>query len=166
MIRLNIEPLTRAAFAPFGEVIDTEQREHFLINNGNCRRYHRLASVETAAGGHAVISVFRARAATFPLALSLVERHPLGSQAFIPLNKQAFLVVVAPPGQPPAPEQLRCFLARGGQGVNYYAGTWHHPLLALTSDDDFLVVDRDGEGPNCEEHPLPQVWLEKPPHGV
>jgi ureidoglycolate lyase len=95
--------------------------------------------------------------------LRLIERHALGSQAFMPLALRRFLVVVAAAGPAPAPSQLRCFVARPGQGVNYAAGTWHHPLIALDEGGDFLVIDR--AGPNaaadCDEHSLldANVWV-------
>jgi len=153
------QALTPEAFAPYGEVIDSRDRDYFLINGGRCRRYHRLASVELVDGGRPVISIFRTEPVRLPLRLTLVERHPLGSQAFVPLHRQPYLVVVAPPGEPPAPRSLRAFWVRGGEGVNYRAGTWHHPLLALEPGGDFLVVDREGPGANCDELPLDEVWL-------
>jgi len=152
------QPLTPEAFAPYGEVIDTRDRDYFLINGGQCRRYHRLAAVELAQDGRAGLSIFRPEPVRLPLRLTLMERHPLGSQAFVPLHGQPYLVVVAPPGEPPAPEALRAFVVRDGEGVNYRAGTWHHPLLALAAGD-FLVVDREGPGANCDERPLDEVWL-------
>lgn len=160
MITLTLEPLTAEAFAPFGEVIEPRQRDSFLINGGQCRRFHRLATTETGAEGQAVISLFRPCPVTLPATLTLVERHPLGSQAFMPLAGQHWLAVVAPPREPPRPEHLRAFLANGATGVNYFAGTWHHPLLAL-DHGDFLVVDRQGPGANCDELPLTGVQVAK-----
>lgn len=153
MRTLTIEPLSKKAFAPFGEVIETEGSDFFPINNGTTRRYHRLATVETATPeDRAIISIFRARALPRPLPIAMLERHPLGSQAFVPLRGQPFLIVVAPPGTAPAPEQVRAFLGDGRQGVNYHRGVWHHPLLAIADEDDFLVIDRAGPGDNCDEH--------------
>lgn len=161
---LPVEPFEAQAFAPFGDVIEAAgARPHRTINEGFAERYDDLARLDTARqGGRPVLSVFRARPRALPMQLRLVERHLLGSQAFFPLHAQRFLVVVAPAGPAPTPAQLRCFITQPGQGVNYAAGTWHHPLIAL-GDGDFLVVDRGGpEGSeDCEEHSLLEddVWV-------
>ncbi len=155
-LTLAAEPLTRAAFAPFGDVIETDGAEHYPINNGTTERYHDLARIDVSeAGGRVLLNIFRGQPVSDnPAALSLMERHPLASQSFVPLAGRRFLVVVAPPGAPPSPGDLRAFLARAGQGVNYARGVWHHPLLALDEVTDFLVVDRGGPGHNCDEVPL------------
>ena len=157
MTALAVRPLTRVAFAPYGEVIETEGARHFPINNGTTERFHDLAHVDIAAGGVPLISIFRAQPVTLPHTLTLLERHPFGSQAFVPQGGERFLVVVAPPasdgaGAPPADPVA--FLANGRQGVNYARGVRHHPLLALDGVTDFLVVDRSDDGGNLEEHPL------------
>lgn len=163
---LPIEALTADAFAPFGEVIECRDRAFFMINAGSTRRYHRLADVDTGpADGWPIISLFRASALDYPLRIALLERHPHGSQAFMPLRGQRFLVVVAPPADSPDPRRLRAFLSDGYQGINYARGVWHHALLALNDGDDFLVVDRAGQLPNCDEHRLPEDqvrWLPAP----
>lgn len=152
---LTVEPLTRAAFAPFGDVIELDGARHYPINGGTCERYHDLARVDvTDAGGHTLINVFRGQPRTFPIAIEILERHPRGSQAFIPMSDKPYLVVVAPPGELDL-GQLRAFLARPGQGINYAKGVWHHPLLALDAVSDFIVIDRGGEGPNCDEVAIP-----------
>ena len=160
---LPIEPLTAEAFRPYGEVIEAgAAATQYAINRGNAVRYHDLARLDLGAeGGRPTLSLFRAKPQALPLQLLVVERHPLGSQAFMPLGQHPYLVVVAPPGTPPQPDALRCFRAQPGQGVNYTRGTWHHPLLALKGGD-FLVIDRDGPPlpPNCDEHPLHGVWIE------
>lgn len=151
MKRIVIEPLTREAFAPFGQVIDTDGANHYPINANNTERYHDLARVELG-GVHPrpLISIFRGKPFTLPLTLTLVERHPLGSQAFYPLSPRPFLVIVAPdehgrPGQP------RAFMTGPGQGVNIAMNTWHGVLTPLEAVSDFLVVDRGGDGNNLEE---------------
>ena len=151
---LRVEPLTREAFAPFGEVIAFgAATKVFPINNGTTQRHHALARVDVG-GGHGLISLARAEPRTLPFAVTMLERHPLGSQAFIPLSKTPYLIVVAEsPDHPP-----RCFLAAHGEGVNYHAGTWHHPLIALDEVSDFLIVDRGGEGHNCDEASMPRTW--------
>ncbi|MBK7143834.1 MAG: ureidoglycolate lyase [Xanthomonadales bacterium] len=152
--RLQIEPLTPEAFAPFGEVISFEAaREIFPINNGTTQRHHALVRVDVGEG-HALISLARAEPRPLPFAVTLLERHPLGSQAFIPLSRTPYLIVVAESPQHPP----RCFLAANGEGVNYHAGTWHHPLIALDTVSDFVIIDRGGEGANCDEINLVQTW--------
>lgn len=152
MIRLNAEPLTAEAFAPFGDVIAAGGDGYIEINEGMARRYHDLAQVDVLAeGGRPLISIFRARPWFQPICLRVMERHPLGAQAFIPMHGDSFLVVVAPAGPAPAPSDLRAFVTDGRQGVNYARGTWHHPLLALDRIGDFLVVDRGGDGHNLDE---------------
>ncbi|WP_111493390.1 MULTISPECIES: ureidoglycolate lyase [Marinobacter] len=143
------QPLTREAFAPFGDVIQTEGAASFPINAGRTERFHALAAVETLGeGADAIISIFRGQPLA-PLVIDLMERHPQGSQAFVPMGDQPYWVVVAPPGDFD-PAQVRVFRAGPGQGVNYRAGTWHAPLLPVNADADFLVVDRRGPGDNCD----------------
>lgn len=173
-LTLPIEPLSAAAFAPFGDVIEASDRaQRMRINQGFSERYHDLARVDLgdgAVGQHGegraqtLINIFRSKPRQFPLCLSLLERHPLGSQAFMPLTRCTFLVVVAPGGAVPELAGMRCFLAAAGQGVNYARGTWHHPLLSLNEVCDFLVIDRAGPGVNLEEYLLPQqvVWVASP----
>lgn len=153
MRELTIEPLTKDAFAPFGDVIETGGSAHFMINNGSTQRFHRLAEVDTALpDDKAIISIFRAQALPMPLTIAMLERHPLGSQAFIPLLGNRFLIVVAPAGDTPQAGLTRAFVSNGKQGVNYHRGVWHHPVLTLEAQDDFLVVDRSGNGNNCDEY--------------
>ncbi|MNC41606.1 Ureidoglycolate lyase [compost metagenome] len=145
-------PLECEAFAPFGEVIEaSDAAQHFTINAGNTERYHDLANIEPGAGGRAIVSIFRCQPRQLPFQVEMMERHPLASQAFVPLSGRPWLVVVAPAGPVPTVEDLRVFLARGDQGVNYAPGVWHHPLLALGEVSDFLVIDRSGPGDNCDE---------------
>ncbi len=145
-------PLTRAAFAPFGDVIETEGAQHFPINGGTTERFHDLARLDMLDGGRAIVSIFRGQPRSYPMEILMLERHPLGSQAFIPMQGLPYLVVVAET-QPASgePGTLHAFLARGDQGVNYAAGTWHHPLLAMREVSDFVVIDRRGDGHNCDE---------------
>lgn len=153
MINLTIEPLTATAFSEFGDVIETANRDHYMINNGSTQRFHRLADVDMLGeSAKAIISIFRAQQLTMPLRILMLERHPLGSQAFIPLKGHPFLMVVAPKGETINPQAIRAFISNGQQGVNYHTGVWHHPILTAVAEDDFLVVDRAGEGNNCDEH--------------
>lgn len=157
---LPVEPLSAAAFAPYGEVIETAERPWLPINRGTTRRYHRLAEVEALGeGASAAISLFAGQAFAPPLDIGMLERHPLGSQCFLPMDGAPYLVVVAVPGGArPDEATLRAFVARGDQGVNYRAGTWHHPLLCLGRPGLFAVVDRVGPGANCDEAALAQVY--------
>ncbi|HSI06786.1 MAG: ureidoglycolate lyase [Myxococcota bacterium] len=152
MSELLVEPLTRSAFAEFGDVIELDGAHHYPINGGTCERYHDLARVDVG-DGRTLINVFRGQARPFPIAITMLERHPLGSQAFVPLSEREYLVVVAPAGELD-PGRVRAFLARARQGVNYAKGVWHHPLLALDVTSDFLVVDRGGAGNNCDEQTI------------
>ena len=151
---LPIEPLSRQAFASFGEVLMLDDAKHYPINEGTTERFHALAGVDaTEQGGQPAISLFRGQPRPLPLSITVMERHPLGSQAFVPLTQSPedeYLVVVAPAGEFRA-GGLRAFLARGFQGVSYARGVWHHPLIALHRVSDFIVVDRIGPGNNCDE---------------
>lgn len=152
MIMLRPEPLTHAAFAAFGDVIEaSDSARHFTINAGNTERFHDLAGIDAGPNGRVIVSIFRGQPRAMPFRVEMMERHPLGSQAFIPLSGRSYLVVVARVGDAPGVEDLRAFLASAGQGVNYAPGVWHHPLLALGEVSDFLVIDRDGPDHNCDE---------------
>ena len=162
MRRLSIEPLSRAAFAPFGQVIAIDGAEHFPINGGLTARYHDLAKVELG-GVHPrpLISIFRGQPCALPLTLRLVERHPIGSQAFFPLSDRRFLVIVAP-NEANAPGTPRVFLTAPGQGVNIAMNTWHGVLTPLEAPSDFIVIDRGGDGNNLEEFSFPEPYLIEP----
>lgn len=155
MIECIAEPLSREAFAPFGELIEAgEAAERRIINQGNTERFHDLADIDPGPDGRAIVSIFRGQPRELPFVMTMMEFHPLGSQAFMPLSGQPYLVAVAPAGEQVRAEDIRVFLARADQGVNYAAGTWHHPLLALEQVCDFLVIDRAGPGHNCTERAL------------
>ncbi|MBV2263010.1 MAG: ureidoglycolate lyase [Thauera sp.] len=149
---LAVHPLTREAFAPYGEVVEvSDAARHFTINAGNTERYHDLANIDPGPDGRVIVSIFRGQPRSLPFTVQMMERHPLASQAFVPMSGWPYLVVVAPAGEAPEVGDLKVFLARGDQGVNYATGVWHHPLLALEGVCDFLVVDRSGPGHNCDE---------------
>jgi ureidoglycolate lyase len=151
MRELTPEPLTAEAFAPFGSVIEASGDAVKLdINQGHAIRYDRLAEIDVADGdGAGVISLFRARPLG-ELVLKMFERHPLGSQSFMPLGGGPYLVAVAPAGAFDA-ARIRLFRAEAHQGVHYRKGVWHHFLLVLEADSDFLVIDRAGPDDNCEQ---------------
>lgn len=151
---MKIYKLTRKAFAEFGDVISPEEADHFSINNGTTERYHDLARIDVGdSHGKPLISLFRGQPRQFPFEVTAMERHPLGTQAFIPLSRQPYLVVVAPRGDFLS-HALQAFLAKPGQGVNYAKGVWHHALIALNEVSDFIVIDRGGPGSNCDEAQL------------
>ena len=152
---INLKPvsLTKANFAPFGDVIETKGANSYAINQGTTKRYHDLAFVDVVEGqGRAMISIFRGQPRVLPYKITMMERHPIASQAFYPLSDQPYLVVVAEAGNDPTPQSLQAFFATRNQGVNYQRGVWHHPLLALYEESDFLIVDRGGAGHNLDEY--------------
>ena len=159
VITLRPEPLTRERFAPYGDVIDASHDNVNAMNEARFERFDDLCQVDLA-GGDIAISVTRCRTPTsLPLRVDMVERHPLGSQAFVPLTPCRMVIVVAPPGESVNPEELRAFMTRGRQGINYHRGTWHMPLIAFTAGQEFLIVDRRADAPNCEQHELDVVVM-------
>ena len=155
---ITAQPLTRENFAPFGDVIDTSGGVHYPINSGKTERYHALAKPEASGpNGHVLISLAKATPYDFPLKLAMVERHPLGSQAFIPLSPGPFLVVVCH-DENGAPGTPHAFLTQPGQGVNYPSNLWHGVLTPIGEPQDFVIVDRGGEGNNLEEFHFPDPY--------
>jgi ureidoglycolate lyase len=148
---MKIHRLTREAFATFGDVISHEGAHPSLINRGTAERFHDLANIDVAdACGKPSLSLFRAQPRQLPLEVTTMQRHPLSSQAFIPLSRHPYLVIVSPAGEFDQ-SRLVAFLATSDQGVNYAKGVWHHSLLALDNISDFIVIDRGGAGSNLEE---------------
>jgi len=145
-------PLTADAFAPFGEVLEIGG-EARVINDGKCLRYHDRARMDFA-DGRAGISIFHAQIRALPYQFDLIERHPLGSQAFIPMSADPFLVIVAPD----ISATPRAFITNGAQGINLRAGTWHGVLTPLAGAGLFAVIDRIGTGANLEEFRHPTGW--------
>ncbi len=156
---LNVMPLTAQAFEPFGDIIEIRDPHTQLINKGNCKRYNDLANLAFLGDGQCGISLFQAKPYSMPHTLDLLERHPLGSQAFIPMHTEPFLVVVAPdatgrPGRPLA------FATNGRQAVNYQRNTWHGVLTPVGTDGLFAVIDRiGGSGSNLQEYDLQNSWI-------
>ncbi|MBE0553378.1 MAG: ureidoglycolate lyase [Rhodobacteraceae bacterium] len=150
MTTLSPQPLTAGAFAPFGEVLEAAGAFR-LINEGLCRRHHDLAALDFGPDGRAGISVFEAVPRALPYDFTLVERHPEGSQAFLPLTQHPFLVIVAP-DEAGAPGRPLAFITSGAQGINLRRGVWHGVLAPLHSPGLFAVVDRIGTTPNLEEY--------------
>lgn len=159
MEKIIIQPMSEEAFAPFGNLIDFNREPDFAINNGMCDRYHALAHTESLDDkAETIISLGRGTPYELPLTLTMMERHPLGSQAFIPLEPKPFLVVVAPDnkGAPGTPIAL---MAEAGQGVNYGRNIWHAVLTPLKSKTNFVIVDRFGDGNNLEEYFFDKPYL-------
>ncbi len=154
---LHLEPLTATAFAPFGDVLEAAGPHDRLINQGLCGRWHDRARLDFGPGGRAGISVFKAEPRALPYRLDLVERHPEGSQAFLPMTEHPFLVIVAP-DEAGTPGRPRAFLTAPGQGINLHRNTWHGVLTPLHAPGLFAVVDRIGPTPNLEEHWFTEPW--------
>lgn len=155
-IVLPVRELTRLSFAAFGDVIDTDGNS-LEINQGTTLRFHDLARLDvTENAGRPLFNIFRASPRSRPISIKLLERHPLSSQAFFPLDNKPYLVLVAPAAEKVDVNNLFGFLAHGRQGVNYHRGVWHHPLLAIDVETDFIVIDRGGEGENCDEFYFPE----------
>ena len=161
--KLIAQPLTKEAFVQFGDVIELDGAKHFPINDGRVERFHDLANVQidTEEGGRAIISFFKTNEARqFPYSFNLIERHPKGSQAFIPMFNEPVVLVVGPKSTTPNSAHLRAFLTNGRQGFNFHAGVWHMPLVCDQIDRLFIVVDRSGPGNNCDELTLENEIIE------
>jgi ureidoglycolate lyase len=156
--RIIARPLTRDSFAGFGDVIDLGGDNHYPINSGKAERYHDLATAEaTGPNARVLISMVRGTPYELPLRLTMVERHPFGSQAFIPLSRRPFLVIVCPDGDE-GPGDPRAFVTAPGQGINYSRNVWHGVLTPLGEPQDFVIVDRGGDGVNLEEYHFRQAY--------
>jgi ureidoglycolate lyase len=146
------KPLSSEAFAPFGDVLDATG-DYRLINDGLCRRHHDRALLDVG-DARAGISIFQAEPRALPYSFDLIERHPEGSQAFVPMTEHPFLVIVSS-----GPDVLPlAFLTNGRQGINLHKGTWHGVLTPLHAPGLFAVIDRIGPTPNLEEHHYSQPW--------
>lgn len=155
LLRLTPKPLTAESFAPFGEVITTSGNTAELINAGHTQKFTDLAQIDTGAeGGRTAVHIYRSQPLTLPLEIKVMERHPLGSQAFMPLHNGPFLVIVAPAGEELESAAVQAFLSDGQQGINLRRGTWHHFQVSLLKVSDYLVIDRMGPGDNFEERQL------------
>jgi ureidoglycolate lyase len=155
LLTLIPQPLTAEAFRPFGEVISPSGHTEELINAGHTQKFTDLAKINTDAGdGRTAVHIYRSQPLSLPLKIEVMERHPLGSQAFMPLNGHPFLVIVAPAGDTLERTAVRAYLSDGRQGINLRPGVWHHYQVSLMQVSDYLVIDRIGPGANFEERPL------------
>jgi len=150
---LQAEPLTSRNFLAFGQVLETDAVEPVAINHGNTKKFGDLADITLGDGGRGQVSIYRSSAIELPFRVRLLERHPLGSQAFYPLHSRPFPVIVASSDKI---AEIRVFLTNGRQGVNIHPGIWHHYQLTLGQDSDYIVFDRQGDGDNYEE-----FWLDE-----
>ena len=140
--------ITKQNFSSYGDIISTEDKTPIDINAGYAKRYDDLANINTSKdNGVSIVSIFSAIKRTFPMKIDMMEKHPLGSQAFIPMKETVFLAFVAPCGDKPDLDKLESFIIPKGIGINYNPGIWHFPLIS-TEDMNFLVVDRKGSGNN------------------
>ena len=140
--------ITKENFAKFGELITTDNVKPISINDGYAKRFDGIANLDTSKeNGETTLSIFSAIKRTFPMSINMMEQHPLGSQAFIPMKETTFLSFVAPNADKPDLDKVEAFIIPPGLGINYKSGTWHFPLIS-TEDMNFLVVDRKGSGDN------------------
>jgi len=147
-ITINPKHITKKNFSKFGDMITTDDIKPLKINNGYAKRFDGIANLDTSKdNGETTICIFSALKRSFPMKIDMMEKHPLGSQAFIPMKETTFLVFVAPKGEKPNLNEVEAFIVPPGIGVNYNPGTWHFPLIS-TEDMNFLVVDRKGSGDN------------------
>ena len=147
-IIIKPKPISKENFSKFGDMITTDNLKPIEINNGYAKRFDGIANLNTAKdNGETTISIFSALKRNFPMKIDMMEKHPLGSQAFIPMKETTFLAFVAPHGEKPDLNKIESFIIPPGIGINYNPGTWHFPLIS-TEDMNFLVVDRKGSGDN------------------
>ena len=156
-LKIIAQPITAEAFAPFGDILDFSNAADMLINQGMCERHHNLAHLQFTQG-EAGISLFNAMPRSLPYELDMMERHPLGSQAFVPMTQNPFLVIVAADddGKPATPQ---AFITTSSMGVNYHANIWHGVLSPLEAPGHFAVIDRIGSGKNLQEYWFEEKYL-------
>ena len=158
MIELRPAPLTKESFAPYGDVIELSSALRYPINQGLTTRFHDLFDIDvTTQGGRAIVNVFRTDPLPLPHQVRVMERHPLGSQAFMPMDHDPFLVLVADEGDNITASNLHLFVTNGHQGINFFRNTWHHFQIGLGKQRDFIVIDRGGLGSNLEEFDLDEA---------
>ena len=151
-ISITPRPINKENFSKFGDIITTKDIKPIDINNGYAKRYDGIANLNTSnENGETTISIFSALKRKFPMKIDMMEKHPLGSQAFIPMKETTFLCFVAPEGQKPDLKKIESFIITPGIGINYKPGIWHFPLIS-TENINFLVIDRKGSGDNLIIH--------------
>ena len=163
-LKLILQNLTNEAFSPFGEVIQRQGHYPKEINYGQTRKYAHLAEIDADhGGGKPVVHIYRSRPVNLPFRIEIMEKHPLGSQAFIPLHNRPCPLIVAPPSERMDIDSIQGFMTNGEQGINLHKGVWHHYQITLGETSDYLVIDRSGSGNNLVEAPLEQpVFISSP----
>ena len=162
-IKIKPKKINKTNFSKFGQIIDTSKKKYFRINNGYAKRYDNLGKINTSLNkGRTIVSIFSAKKRKFPMKVDMMEKHPLGSQAFVPMKETSFLVFVAPKGNKPDLKKIRSFRIPKYTGINLNPGIWHFPLIS-TKDMNFLVVDRKGKGNNLIIHKFQKekIYLSK-----
>ena len=164
-MKINVKPkkVSKKNFKKFGQIIDTSKKKYFKINNGFAKRYDNLAKIDTSTKrGSTIVSIFSARKRSFPMKIDMMEKHPLGSQAFVPMEETSFLVFVAPKGERPDLKKIESFRIPKQTGINLNPGIWHFPLIS-TKNMNFLVIDRKGKGNNLIIHKFKKekIYLSK-----
>jgi len=164
-MKINIKPkkINKKKFRKFGQIIDTSKKKYFKINNGHAKRYDDLGKIDTSTKkGKTIVSIFSAKRRKFPMKIDMMEKHPLGSQAFIPMKETSFLVFVAPKGNRPNLKKIESFRIPKQTGINLNPGIWHFPLISK-KDINFLVIDRKGKGKNLIIHKFKKekIYLSK-----
>ena len=164
-MKINVKPkkVSKKNFKRFGQIIDTSKKKYFKINNGFAKRYDNLAKIDTSIKrGSTIVSIFSARKRSFPMKIDMMEKHPLGSQAFVPMEETSFLVFVAPKGERPNLKKIESFRIPKQTGINLNPGIWHFPLIS-TKNMNFLVIDRKGKGNNLIIHKFKKekIYLSK-----
>ena len=151
-IIINPKPITKENFAKYGDVITTKDIKPLEINDGYAKRFDGIANLDTSIGcAETTICIFSALKRSFPMKIDMMEKHPLGSQAFMPIKEVTFLSFVAPEGDMPEIKKIQSFIIPPGVGINYKPGIWHFPLIS-TEDTNFIVIDRKGNGENLVIH--------------
>tara|TARA_B100000405_G_scaffold22882_1_gene16957 strand:- start:111 stop:605 length:495 start_codon:yes stop_codon:yes gene_type:complete len=162
-IKINPKKVSKKNFKKFGQIIDTSKKKYFKINNGYAKRYDNLGKIDTASKkGRTNVSIFSAKKRRFPMKIDMMEKHPLGSQAFVPMKETSFLVFVAPKAKVPNLKKIESFRIPKQKGINLNRGIWHFPLIS-TKNMNFLVIDRKGKGNNLVIHKFKKekIYLSK-----
>ena len=153
-MKIIIKPkkITRKNFQKFGDLISVKKKKSININDGYAKRFDNLCRINTySKKGKTIMSIFSAKKRKFPMNIKMMEKHPLGSQAFVPMNETTFLVFVAPKGKRPNTKKIESFIVPKQTGINYKPGIWHFPLIS-SKNMNFLVIDRKGIGNNLVIH--------------
>ncbi len=162
-IKIKPKKVSKKNFKKFGQIIDASKKKYFRINNGYAKRYDNLGKIDTSSKkGKTIVSIFSAKKRRFPMKVDMMEKHPLGSQAFVPMKETSFFVFVAPKGDKPNLKKIESFKIPKQTGINLNPGIWHFPLISI-KNMNFLVIDRKGKGNNLIIHKFrkEKIYLSK-----